>query len=154
VNPSCAVTKLMEALGRRREAPYRSADPAIRVAKSPSLADSVLGAVLLVRERTGLDIVAPSGGVFQNVVLLERVALRRQDPLRHAHSLSTSRRALFKGVPSDQRLHRGVGGPAHPGRCDHPQATAHPKRSPLPRSRCRSDVACPTGRVQPPGTQI
>jgi len=37
------------------------------------LADSVLGAVLVVRERTGLDVVALSGGVFQNVVLLERL---------------------------------------------------------------------------------
>jgi len=43
------------------------------------LAAAVVDAVALLRERTGLATVALSGGVFQNVVLLERVVsgLRR-----------------------------------------------------------------------------
>ncbi|CNK96890.1 Uncharacterised protein [Mycobacterium tuberculosis] len=40
VNPSCAVTKLMEATGRRPECSYRSADPVSREANSPSACGS------------------------------------------------------------------------------------------------------------------
>ena len=40
MNPSCAVTKLMLATGRRPECSYRSGEPVIRPANSPSVAGS------------------------------------------------------------------------------------------------------------------
>ncbi len=40
MNPSCAVTKLMLAAGRRPEVSYRSAEPVMRAANSPIVAGS------------------------------------------------------------------------------------------------------------------
>src|SRR5215213_10580305 len=40
VKPSCATTKLIEAIGLRPECSYRSLEPVIREANSPSVADS------------------------------------------------------------------------------------------------------------------